>query len=160
MRPLNQLPPRPQLKKEFLRAVFRRWQWVKGIVGSCREATSDISYEVAGLAPNEFMRPEGTPDLHRPIRTVSLLQPASGTLCQVNFQRHSTLDLVEALGAFLPLRVGGVCGAEGERIPQKRSRFELLNHSQIHRRAIAKTLRRQSVAATAHSHARGLKWGC
>ncbi len=36
-------------------------------------------------------------------------------------------DFAETLGAFLPLRVGGVCGADGERIPRTCSRIEPLN---------------------------------
>jgi hypothetical protein len=46
------------------------------------------SYEVAGRAPNKFMRPGGTPGFRRPVRTDPVLKPTPGTWCRANFQRR------------------------------------------------------------------------
>ena len=124
-----------------------------------REATADISYEVAGLAPDKFMRPEWTPDLPRPDKAVSFLQTATGTLCQAWFQHrsaaaerrarivHTTLSRStvkrpegRAPGAWcMATELFGRGEKAGMRIPRKHSRIEPLNRSQIQRRAIAKT---------------------
>jgi superfamily II DNA or RNA helicase len=56
-------------------------------IGS-REATPRklASYEVAGDAPANFLRPEGTPDFHRPVRTDSVLDGEPDTACLANIQ--------------------------------------------------------------------------
>jgi len=53
-----------------------------------REATPRklASHEVAGDAPANFPRPEGTPDFHRPVRTDSVLGDGPDTSCLANFQ--------------------------------------------------------------------------
>jgi hypothetical protein len=72
---------------------------------------------VAGLAPNEFMRPEGTLDFRRPVRTVLFLGPAPGTLCQANFQRRSaTAEMLSRVyGKTFPAGASGTaCRGAGE----------------------------------------------
>ena len=44
------------------------------------------SHEVAGNAPANFPRPEGTPDFHRPVRTDFVLGGEPDTACLANFQ--------------------------------------------------------------------------
>ena len=53
-----------------------------------REATPRklASYEVAGNAPANFPRPEGTLDFHRPLGTDSVLGGEPDTSCLANFQ--------------------------------------------------------------------------
>jgi len=68
------------------------------------------SYEVAGRVSKQAVRPGGTPDFRRPVRTDSVLKPTPGTWCRANFldvvwvqdagvaQRHWILASYEVAG--------------------------------------------------------------
>jgi len=60
-----------------------------------RGATLDISQLRSGWArPKEIVRPVGTPDFRRPVRTDSVLNQPPGTSCRANFPcRFATTEM-------------------------------------------------------------------
>ena len=68
----------------WCRANFLDVVWVQD-AGVAQRHRILASYEVAGRVSKKVVRPGGTPDFRRPVRTDSVLKPTPGTWCRANF---------------------------------------------------------------------------
>jgi hypothetical protein len=103
------------------------------------------SYKVAGIAPNNCVCPEGTPEFRRPVRTVSFLQQAPGTSCRANFRSRSAT--AEMRLAFYPRQTS----RNLKPYPTARARISVSSKTNSSTCAELKTPSRQALVAHAKS---------